>query len=83
VESLKVVIKVVSFRFYFSLITFIILRKHPLFILLYLLMILIFICQTPGLMFFGQLPTLNYAKLTTGLEQTSFLLTTRKQILYY
>ena len=40
--------------------------KHPLFTLLYLLMILISICQIPLLMFFRQLLTLNYVKLTTG-----------------
>ena len=41
-------------------------KKHPLFILLYLLMILISICQIYLLMFFRQLLTLNYVKLTTG-----------------
>jgi len=55
----------------------------PIFILLYLLMILIFICQSPVLMFFRQLLTLNYVKLTTGWEPTSFFLTTIKLILCY
>jgi len=50
--------------------------KLPLFILLYLLMILILICQTSILMFFRQLSNLNYVKLTTGSEPTHFLLTT-------
>jgi len=58
--------RVVLFRLCFSLFTFTISQKHPLFILLYLLMILISICQTPLLMFFRQLLTLNYVKLTTG-----------------
>ena len=40
--------------------------KASSFILLYLLMILISICQIPLLMFFRQLLTLNYVKLTTG-----------------
>jgi len=35
-------------------------------------MILIFTCQTPVLMFFTQLFTLNYVKLTTGLEPANF-----------
>ena len=52
--------------------------QAPSFILLYLLMILIFICQTPVLMFFRQLSTLNYVKLTTGLEPTNFILNYNK-----
>jgi len=63
---------------YFSLFTLMILRKLPLFILLYLLMIWLFICQTHVLMFFRQLSPLNYVKLTTGVEPTNFLLTTIK-----
>ena len=59
-------LRVVLFRLCFSLFTLRISQKHPLFILLYLLMILISnVCQIPLLMFFRQLPTLNYAKLTT------------------
>jgi len=54
------------FRLCFSLFTLTISQKHLLFILLYLLMILIFTCQIPPLMFFRQLLTLNYVKLTTG-----------------
>ena len=61
-ESLRVVL----FCLCFSLSTLTISQKFPLLILLYLLMILIFICQTPVLMFFRQLLTLNYEKLTTG-----------------
>jgi len=56
--------RVVLFRLYFSLFT--ISKKLPLFILLYLLMILISICQIPVLMFFRQPINLNYVKLTTG-----------------
>jgi len=48
------------------LITLMISQKVPVFIPLYLLMILILTCQTPVLMFFRQLSTLNYVKLTTG-----------------
>jgi len=49
----------------------------------YLLMISISICQTPALIFYRQLLTLNCAKLTTGWEPTSFLLTTIRLILCY
>ena len=59
-------LRVVLFRLCFSLFTLTISQKHPLFILVYLLMILISICQIPLLMFFRQLLTLNYVKLTTG-----------------
>jgi len=67
----------------FSLFTLTISQKHSFFILLYLLMILISICQIPLVMFFRQLLTLNYVKLTTGWEPTSFLLTTIRLILCY
>ena len=59
-------LRVVLFRLCFSLFTLTISQKHPLFILLYLLMILISICQIPLLMFFRQLLTMNYVKLTIG-----------------
>jgi len=59
-------LRVVLFRLCFSLFTLRISQKHPLFILLYLLMILISICQIPPLMFFRQLLTFNCVKLTTG-----------------
>ena len=72
-----------AIRLCFSLFTLTISQKHPPFILLYLLMILIFIYQIPPLMFFRQLLTLNYVQLTTGWEPTSFLLTTIKLILCY
>jgi len=45
-------LKVVSLLLYFSLFTLMISLKLPLFILLYLLMILIFVCRTPILMSF-------------------------------
>jgi len=48
------------------LITLTISQKLLYFTLLYLLMILISICQIPVLMFFRELLTLNYVKLTTG-----------------
>jgi len=41
------------------------------------------ICQTPVLMFFRQLLTLNYVKLTTGWEPTNLLITTVRLILFY
>jgi len=75
--------RVVLFRLYFSLFTLTISQKLPLFILPYLLMILMSICQFPVLMFYRQLLTLNYVKLTTGGEPTSFLLTTIRLILCY
>ena len=59
-------LRVVFFRLCFSLFTLTISQKHPLFMLLYLLMILISICQIPLLLFFRQLLTLNYVKLTNG-----------------
>jgi len=74
---------VVLFRLCFSLFTLTISQKLHLFILLYLVMIFISICQIPVLMFFRQLLTLNYVKLTTGWEPTSFLLTTVRLILCY
>jgi len=58
------------------LISLMISLKLPLFMLLYLLMILTFTCSTLVLMFFRQLSTFNYVKLTTGLEPTNFLLIT-------
>ena len=76
-------LRVVLFHLCFSLFTLTISQKLPLFILLYLLMILISICQIPVLMFFRQLLTLNYVKWTTGWEPTSFLLTTIRRILCY
>jgi len=75
--------RVVLFRLYCSLFTLTISQKLSLFILLYLLMILISICQIPVLIFFKQLLTLNYVKLTTGWEPTSFLLRTIRLILCY
>jgi len=59
-------LRVVLFRLCFSLFTLTISQKLPLFILLYLLMILISICQIPVVMSFRQLLTLNYVKLTIG-----------------
>ena len=79
----RVSCRVVLFHLYFSLFTLTISQKLPLFILLCLLMILISICRIPVLMFFRQLLTLNYVKLTTGREPTSFLLTTIRLILCY
>jgi len=64
-----------------SLSTLTISQKLLLFILLYLLMILISICQTPVLMSFRQRLTLNYVKSTTGWEPTNFLLITVRPIL--
>ena len=59
-------LRLVLFHLCFSLFTLTISQNLLLFILLYLLMILISICQIPVLMFFRQLLTLNYVKLTTG-----------------
>ena len=61
------------FRLCFSLFTLTISQKFLLFILFYLLMISIFICQTLVSMFFRQLLTLNYVKLNTG-NKTNFML---------
>jgi len=58
--------RVVLFRLCFSLFTLTTSQKHPLFILLYLLMILISIRKIPVLMVFRQPLTLNYINLTTG-----------------
>ena len=82
-EYLAGSLRAVSFHLCFSLLTLTISQKHSLFKLLYLLMILISICQIPLSMFFRQLLTLNYVKLTTGWEPTSFLLTTVRLILCY
>ena len=64
--SFQLAIICFSPRLCFSLFTLTISQKLPIFILLYLLMILISICQIPVLMLFRQLLTLNYVKLTTG-----------------
>jgi len=73
-------LKAVSSRLYFFLFTLMISIKLPLFILLYLLVILSFICPPLVLMFFRQLSTLNYVKFTTGSESTNFLLIITKRL---
>jgi len=74
-------LKLVPARLYVSLFTFNDVTQVSFFILLYLLLMSTFICPTLVLIFFGQLSTLNYVKLTTGLEPTNFLSTTVKLIL--
>jgi len=59
------------------------LLKLPLLILLYLLMISTFICPALVLLFFRKLSTLNYVKVTTGLEPRKFFLITIRLILCY
>jgi len=72
-------LRVVLFRLCFSLFTLMISQKDPLFILLYLLRILIYICQIPVLMFFRQELCkidhwLRANKLSLNYNKTNFML---------